>query len=266
MTSACPTVSATGCSDLGRFSAASNTRGGGVSSHPEAVPDAVRSGRSPRSRKPVVAVTGAASGLGAARRGPAGGQPGGRQGRRPRRPPRPDRGGHLAGARHPGPGAGDPPREGRHRGPPGARHRPGRRPPGPGRAQRPRHPDRAHRGGRDRRTPGGALHVGDGLRRPGRQRAAAARGRAAARGARRRPALRLARDRAAGRPGAAQPPRPAGHRAPAGDRRRPRHRQPAHPALRGAAAAGGARLDPALAVLPRRRPRGRPRARGAGRR
>ena len=37
-----------------------------MSSHPEAVPDAVRSGRSPRSRKPVVAVTGAASGLGAA--------------------------------------------------------------------------------------------------------------------------------------------------------------------------------------------------------
>ena len=130
MTSACPTVSATGCSDLGRFSAASNTRGGGVSSHPEAVPDAVRSGRSPRSRKPVVAVTGAASGLGAARRGPAGGQPGGRQGRRPRRPPRQTDGRHLAGARHPGPGAGDPAREGRHRGPPGAGHRPRRRPPG----------------------------------------------------------------------------------------------------------------------------------------
>ena len=44
---------------------------------------------------------------------------------------------------------------------------------------------------------------------------------------------------------------------PARDRGRPRHRQPAHPALRGAAAAGGARLDAALAVLPRRRPRRR---------
>ena len=175
-----------------------------MSSHAEAVPDAVRSGRSPRSRKPVVAVTGAASGLGAAGRGPAGGQPGCRQGRRHRRPPRQTEGvtWRVLDVRDPALAArlG----EGRHRRPPGARHRRSAATAGPrasstSAAPRPcsrRRPRPAYAGWcwcTSAMVYGALADNPVPLRR----------GRAAARGARRRPALRPARDRAAGRPGAA---------------------------------------------------------------
>ena len=174
---------------------------------------------------------------------------------------------HLAGARRPRPGAGRP---GWARSTPSStwpldtvarRATAGER----RELQRARHPDRAHRGGRGRRTPGGALHVGDGLRRA----AATTRCRwPRTRRCARCPTAACSRDLLEIERLAAQAPRshpglqvtvlrPA-------DGGRARHRQRADPALRGAAAAGRARLAAALAVLPRRRPGGRARARRAG--
>ena len=87
------------------------------------------------------------------------------------------------------------------------------------------------------------VHVGDGLRRAARQPGAARRGRAAARGARRRRSSPTCSRSSGWRAQAPRTPsRPAGHRAAPGDGGRARHRQRADPALRGAAAAGRARL------------------------
>ena len=215
-------------------------------SSPDDVPvGAVRSGRTGRARRPVVAVTGAASGLGAAvaarlAANPDVGKVVGLD----------DRRGQAEGVTWRvldirDPALADQARQGRHRRAPGRRHHPGGRPARAGRAQRARHPDGAHRGRGRRRTPGGALHVGDGLRRAGRTTrvplAEDAPLRAVPDGGL---VVRLAGGRAAGGAGAAQPPRPAGDRRASRDRGRARRRQRADPALRGPAAAGRARLPP----------------------
>ena len=126
---------------------------------------------------------------------------------------------------------------------------------GPAGVQRPRRADRADRRGGRRGRPGGAGHQRHGLRGPARQPGAAARGRAARRRPRRQRGRRPAGDRAAGRSASAQAhPGMAVTRGPARRAGRRGRGHPDHPALRGTPAAGGQGLRAPLAVLPPRRP------------